>query len=357
MSTLEHLPPSRRFSRIVNRLAQLIDEIETIRTLERLASDDVPPAPQREHLDVQLPQARRLLDYLEAETVEALRRGNPIRTGVSERVQQRYDYIFTRRQRIRQAEFAVMATSIVESLPALDTDPHVTNEHSEKEPPDTGVDSGDADPDESDLNDSSLRRQTSIETPIRHTIQTWVEGMEDLVESGEITLSPEQFRGVLWAVHADWFTPDAWYAASRDSRLLVLSREHDELPTWVNHRVKDLYRALLTGNYLAALALARATLESALDHRADSLLKNLNRKTLADLRRQRKTGLGDWLPRYEQAGVNLPYTEIHEDVRKRGNEALHGLRKDDTIGPVRAAEPVLRAIEVTVRAIEQLYRP
>lgn len=353
MSTRETLTPSRRFSRIINRLDQLLAQIEDIRTLGQINAGDIPPEPQRGELETRLGLACRLLTYLETETASALKRGNPVLTGVSEDVRRRYDYVFRNKEQIREADRLVFIESLDLDFALRDIDSDVTDAESQDVEYAVGTGAGDEDATETWRPDI---QRTRPYTPIRNVFQTWLEDLDDLVRNGDVDLTPEEYDGIQWAVHAHWFAPDAWYEASRDSRLLVLSRDDENLPTWVNHRVKDLYRAYITGNYLAALTLARATLESALDHRADSLLRHLKPIEFDELRSPRRGGLGNWLNEYERAGIDLPYSDIQEVVQKLGNEALHGGRKDEKIGPIRTQETALRSITLTVRAIELLYR-
>lgn len=356
MSNCRKLSPSRQFVRIVNRVAELLERVENVRTIDAINGGDIPPEPQRGVVEQQLVYANRLVEYLEHETAEALGRGNPVLTGVSEKVRRRYDYIFRNKKRISQAESKVFADSLDLAGADESAEEDVTDAESEEIEQERGIGCSEKKTSGVGKGDIPTGMQADGGTRIRNVLRTWIEDLDNLVESGDIDLSRKENEVIQWAVNADWFDPDAWYDASCNSRLLVLSREHDNVPTWIRHRVKDLYKALFTGNYLAALALARATLEGALDDRADSLLRHLNRRDLDDLRSPRGGGLGKWLNHYERGGIDLPYAGIRREVKARGDEALHGGRKGQKIGPIRARETALASIEITVRSVEVLYQ-
>lgn len=356
MSECKNLTPSRRFVRLINMIGGVLDEIEGVRSLESIIAGDIPAEPEREVVEQKLVYVNYRLECLEDETADALRRGNPVLTGVPEKVRRRYDYIFRNKNLISQAEAAMFIESLKLTRPAGENDEDVVDTPPEEAEQGRDIGSDENKTTGSVKSDITVPVEGQSGTRIRDVIKTWVEDLNHLVESGDIDLSRKENEIIQWAVNAYWFDPDAWYDASRNSRLLVLSREHGNVPIWIRQRVTDVYRAVFTGNYLAALALTRATLEGALDDRADSLLRHLNRKDLDDLRSPRGGGLGNWLNHYERGGIDLPYSEIRGEVKARGDEALHGGRKEKAIGPIRAREPALASIEITIRSVELLYQ-
>lgn len=352
MADLTTLSPSRRFSRIINRLDAVLRAVEQCKSIDDLANGRVPDPPHRTDLEHSLTKAVQLLELLDREQATAIERGKPVLTGLPKAVQERYGRLFPRRTLIRSAYFNVLFADLFDIM-----DPEPDSEGASKvTQAQEASPSGDSQTPAAHLALREYQDDDEMDSfttnPIRHLIRFEVEHAANDIESGELEMDPRDYEGACQVVNSPWFRPDDWFEASRSARLLALSREHRSLPHWMNLRIQDLYRSLVTGNPTATIALARATLEAALNDCANFALKGIRRETLKELRGSRN-GLNAWLAEYQRAGINLPFNFIRNTVKRYGDQVMH--RSESEIGPIRSRDTAVQCCEVVIETVELLY--
>lgn len=124
--------------------------------------------------------------------------------------------------------------------------------------------------------------------------------------------------------YSEFFDPDEWL---RNLGLLqpVVGRDPGQrLPGHIRIRLRELYRSFILGNYLAAIALARAILEySLVDRAAKNGLNPLTDDPRAPGRRKRLRQL------VQEAAAVLPDLEKDmEEIITAGNRALHPKKRE-----------------------------
>lgn len=123
--------------------------------------------------------------------------------------------------------------------------------------------------------------------------------------------------GAFEAIGAPWFTPDSWLDNERRLRPILVDSPVD-MPKGLRHRLTQAYQSCLLGQWLASIALVRATLEYVLAANADRWSIEISP---ANGPRTRTRTLKELIAVYAEC---LP--DIEEPMRyiqRTGNEVLH----------------------------------
>lgn len=100
-----------------------------------------------------------------------------------------------------------------------------------------------------------------FETPQDGTIFSLFDEIFALVDSGTGPFTPDQIFAIQKVIYTDVFNPDIWTTNINDIEPVLGDDVGRRLPSSVRLRLQEIYRSHVAGNYLAAIALARATLE------------------------------------------------------------------------------------------------
>ena len=157
------------------------------------------------------------------------------------------------------------------------------------------------------------------------------------------------FDGAHTLLESPLFQPDMWAENNRQLRPFVRRQTDAWFPKDVRVRIESLYHALLFGNWLASIALARAVLEYAILHRA----RDLQIDTTEPGDSRRTAGLSVLVTR--SARVRPDLSEAMGYLVARGNEVMHPVRTPTRTEPD-LREIAFKCVEKARSVVEKLYR-
>lgn len=141
------------------------------------------------------------------------------------------------------------------------------------------------------------------------------------------------------ALEWDLFQPDEWWSNAYSFGLRpILVGKH--VPKQIHRRLEEIHRCVLTGNWFAAVALARSTLEAAL------------RDVCGDPR-----GKLQGLIRVAEAQLGPELHQLARNIQSWGNQSLHPSTDDDLFlqKPDWARDRVKVVVDGLTRIVETLY--
>jgi len=192
-------------------------------------------------------------------------------------------------------------------------------------------------------------RPEPARTPVWNIL---VSGLDfwNLDESGEF--SAEDLAAADHLLFSSFFRPDEWLRGFEELQPILGERAEQRIPGNVRERLKELYRSFAFGNFLSAIALARAILEYALVDRASHLgIDPYTQDTRYPGRTRRLREL------VEDAAEKIP--ELRSDIESildAGNQTLHPRRKDNLVRLPSALRAMAFSSTLAVRAVvERLY--
>lgn len=129
-----------------------------------------------------------------------------------------------------------------------------------------------------------------------------------------------ELEGVKYLIGHEIFRPDDWWQRSKILTPVMGDDIDSRLPGSIRQRLKEIYRSYLFGNFLAVIALSRATLEYAMIDKGASLGivtaeqdgKSLKLGAMIDV----------------AAAIYPELSEHLEGIREAGNKTLHPQRKE-----------------------------
>lgn len=153
-------------------------------------------------------------------------------------------------------------------------------------------------------------------------------------------------------LYSSFFRPDEWLRNAKSLDPFLGNAAESKIPNNIRIRVKELYRSFILGNYLAAIALARAILEySLIDKSSKTGVNPLSTDPRYPNRTRRLRSLvNDVSARIPQLQKDM------ETIVDAGNRTLHQ-RKDDKIVflPIVLHELAFDSIKAVRGVVEHLY--
>jgi len=190
---------------------------------------------------------------------------------------------------------------------------------------------------------------------VKETFEAGIEKVQELIESWpgmEESFDPDIARKVLNSGLIE-FDPDAWLDRSRALRPVLTNNQHQQpLPGHVRIRIRELFRSYTFGNWLAVMALARATLEYALRHNARKFRIELQWPVTRGPGRKKRLEelINDYADHFPKLRDDM------DRVRDLGNKHLHPEAKDIGIRILERRERDAReVIQLLVPIIEEVY--
>ena len=164
--------------------------------------------------------------------------------------------------------------------------------------------------------------------------------------------SPKDLQATRGLVYSPFFKPDEWLRNVNELEPVLGPAAELKIPSNVRIRLKELYRSFILGNYLSAVALARAILEYALvDHAAQIDIRAYS----DDPRYPNRTRTLGVLVR--DASEKLPELKAEmEAVLEAGNQTLHPKKKDKLVLlPSYLRHLAKASIQSVRKVVEKLY--
>lgn len=337
------LTPTKQFERIVRRMRNQMEQLEALVCWEDLVAERWPSDPQLDVVDGVIGHLLVLDQSLRKLRQVWVSSGITVLTGVNERDRSYYEEVI----RPRRQQLANISMNILEHKITKDLEPD--NDH--------GEGNGDAEWNDMDqmkdgTGEAGSERLSGLEKPSGPVKEAMKEGIDQrwelIDEQGPANYALESAYAV---VNAPWFRPDEWIDTSGSLEPVKIARRTAVIHGSIKKRVYELYRVTVLGQYVAAIALARSVVECGLRERAGFWLKALGDREVEAVRNRGKRGMSleGMLERYRRAGVNLPFDELYERVKKPADQVLHdsGAR----IEP----EMAVSCVDCTGRIIEKLY--
>lgn len=334
--------PSKAFTQIVNRMDEKFRQLEGVLSRDQLLNEDWPNGHRRQIIEqhvVALYELERRLRKLEAFW---LPQGTPLITGVPESTVKRYStYVESRRADIPKLFYKLMDFDIDLELE------HIEDErvHACSETLETPTQSDDSELTILDLVSSSPERDAFQET----ITEAFCQFKEMMEETGD---ADDELDAINDLIRSSWFTPQQWWENAHELRLTILPRRVGPLNQPSRAQLFDLYKAAVTGNYTATIALARSVTEGVLVERQRVWLPQKLRID-GDSGSRSGSRLNSLLDAYERAGVELPFDEIRRTIQRPGNAILHS----DNYVKWRRGDLALDAVNLTARVLTRLHAP
>jgi hypothetical protein len=164
--------------------------------------------------------------------------------------------------------------------------------------------------------------------------------------------SEEELKDTDRLVYSSFFRPDEWLGNADEIEPVMGRAAEQRIPINIRVRLKELYRSFILGNYLSAIALARAVLEYALVDRSGQIGINPFSDDPRHPARIRKLGT-----LVDDAAENRPELRSHmESILDAGNKTLHPKKKDKLVLlPLALRELALTSINAVRIVVEDLY--
>lgn len=195
-------------------------------------------------------------------------------------------------------------------------------------------------------------RQISHESDAAPVWNILVSGLDYWNQDQSEMFSAQDLAAADRFLFSSFFEPDQWLR-NADELFPVLGGDADrKIPGNVRVRLRELYRSFILGNYLAGIALARATLEYALVDRASQLQID---PFSSDPRHPSRTKpLGQLV---DLAAGKLPHLKFQmESIVEAGNQTMHPKRRDKlALLPSALRALALSTTEATRTVVENLY--
>ena len=179
-----------------------------------------------------------------------------------------------------------------------------------------------------------------------------VSGLDVWDKDDSGTFSPEDLKATDRLIYSPFFRPDEWLRNVDELEPVLGEAAEQKIPSNVRIRVKELYWSFILGNYLSAIALARAVLEYALIDRAAqiSISAYSDDPRYPDRTRRLRVLV-------EDASKKIPELKTEmEAVLEAGNLALHPKKKDKLILlPSHVRSLAKTSVESVRKVVEKLY--
>ena len=339
--TKRDLNPSKLFTQIVNRMDQQFRQLECVLSRDQLLNEDWPYDHRRQIIDQHVVTLYALEMRLKKLEVFWLPQGSPLITGVPESAVKRYTtYVEPRRADIPQLYSKFMDFDIDLDLDQIeDGGVHACSETLET--PTLSDDSETI----LDFVSSSPERDAFQET----LTEAFAQFKEMIEETGD---ADDELDAINDLLRSSWFTPQQWWENAHELRLTILPRRVGPLNRPSRAQLFDLYKAAVTGNYTATIALARSVTEGVLVERQGVWLPQ-ELRIESDSGSRSGSRLNSLLDAYERAGADLPFDEIRRSIQRPGNAILHS----DNYVRWRRGDLALNAVNLTARVLTRLHAP
>ncbi len=190
-------------------------------------------------------------------------------------------------------------------------------------------------------------RPDSDKTPVWNVLVSGLDFWE-ADESGVFTV--RDIKATNRLVYSPFFRPDEWLKNVDELKPVLGGDAERKIPGSVRVRLKELYQSVILGNYLAAIALARAIMEYALVDKGSRI-----GICTADSRYPERTKRLYLL--VEDTSEKLPELKIDmESVLEAGNQTLHPRKKEKlALLPNYVRKLAFDSVESTRQIVEKLY--
>jgi|GEM_PF-1996044 len=172
----------------------------------------------------------------------------------------------------------------------------------------------------------------------------------EMDESG--TFSEDALNATNRFLYSSFFRPDEWLRNADSLEPVLGKAAENKIPGNIRIRLKELYRSFILGNYLAAIALARAILEYSLVDRSTNIGINAYSEDPRHPNRTRRL-------RSLVDDVSERRPELQEDMEAildAGNRTLHPKKKDKlAFLPKALHDLAIRSTISARRVVEKLY--
>lgn len=194
-------------------------------------------------------------------------------------------------------------------------------------------------------------RQVHPQTDTAPIWNVLVSGLDFWTQDTSGTFSEEELELADRFLYTPFFEPDEWMRNNGELQPIA-GAATQRIPSNVRVRVRELYRSFTLGNYLAAIALARAILEYAIVDRAARLGINPHYDDPAHPNRIR--GIRALV---DEASASRPelMTDM-ETIVDAGNRTLHPRQQDRLVlFPTALHDLALSSVQAIRSVIEMLY--
>lgn len=172
----------------------------------------------------------------------------------------------------------------------------------------------------------------------------------EMDESG--AFSQEALRATDRLLYSAFFRPDEWLRNAASLEPILGKAAESKIPGNIRIRLKELYRSFILGNYLAAIALARAILEYSLVDRSTKIgIDPLSEDPRHPNRTRRLRLLVD-----DASERQLALQVDMEAILDAGNRTLHQKKKDKlAFLPGALHDLAFTSAKSVQRVVEKLY--
>lgn len=169
-------------------------------------------------------------------------------------------------------------------------------------------------------------------------------------ESGRY--SEDDLKATDHLLYSPFFRPDEWLRNADLTEPVMGRAAEQRIPSNIRVRLKELYRSFILGNYLSAIALARAVLEYALIDRSTEIGIKSSAEDPRHPTWTRKLGL-----LVDDAVEKLPHLKSQmESIQDAGDKTLHPKKKDNLVLlPFVLRGLALESINAVREVVEDLY--
>ena len=163
---------------------------------------------------------------------------------------------------------------------------------------------------------------------------------------------PEDLEATDRLLHSSFFQPDEWLRNAEELQPLLGESAGMRIPGNVRVRLREAYRSFILGNYLSAIALARAILEYSLVDRSRKLEID---PSAHDPRHPRRIKALSQI--VDDASEKRPHLALHMGrILDAGNDTLHPKPKDKlALLPSAVRKLALSSVESIRTVVEDLY--